>query len=77
MIINCLNKKPLPVYGDGKNVRDWLYVSDHCIAIYKVYKNGKIHDTYNIGGNNELKNIDIVNTICQTLDDLKPLKKIL
>ena len=74
MIINCLNNKPLPVYGDGKNVRDWLYVTDHCIAIYKVYKNGKIHDTYNIGGNNEIKNIDIVNTICQTLDELKPLK---
>ena len=74
MIINCLNNKPLPVYGDGKNIRDWLYVTDHCSAIYKVYKNGKIQDTYNIGGNNEIKNIDIVNIICETLDELKPLK---
>ena len=72
MIINCLNNKPLPVYGDGKNVRDWLYVTDHCSAIYKVYKNGKIQDTYNIGGNNEIENIQIVKTICEILDDKIP-----
>ena len=74
MIINCLDNKPLPVYGDGQNIRDWLYVMDHCVAIYEVYKNGKIQETYNIGGNNEIKNIDIVNIICESLDDLKPVK---
>ena len=74
MIINCLDNKPLPVYGDGQNIRDWLYVTDHCVAIYEVYKNGKIQETYNIGGNNEIKNIDIVNIICESLDNLKPVK---
>ena len=72
MIINCLNWKPLPVYGDGKNIRDWLFVDDHCSAIKVVYENGSIGETYNIGGNNEIKNIDIVNTICTILDDLRP-----
>ena len=72
MIINCLEWKPLPVYGDGQNVRDWLYVSDHCSALEIVYKRGKINETYNIGGNNEIKNIDIVNTICEILDSIKP-----
>ncbi len=72
MIINCLNDKPLPVYGEGDNIRDWLYVSDHCRAIQKVINNGKIGETYNIGGNNEIKNIDIVTTICNILDDLNP-----
>jgi dTDP-glucose 4,6-dehydratase len=72
MIINCLDWKPLPVYGDGQNVRDWLFVDDHCNAIKKVYENGRIGETYNIGGNNEIKNIDIVNIICGVLDDLKP-----
>jgi dTDP-glucose 4,6-dehydratase len=74
MIINCLDNKPLPIYGDGQNIRDWLYVMDHCSAIYKVYENGKIQETYNIGGNNEIKNIDIVNIICETLDFLKPVE---
>ena len=72
MIINCLDWKPLPVYGDGKNIRDWLFVDDHCSAIKVVYENGSIGETYNIGGNNEIKNIDIVNTICTILDDLHP-----
>ena len=74
MIINCLENKPLPIYGDGQNIRDWLFVSDHCRALYKIFKKGKLNDTYNIGGNNEIKNIDIVNIICEMLDDLKPLK---
>ena len=72
MIINCLDWKPLPVYGDGKNIRDWLFVDDHCSAIKVVYENGAIGETYNVGGNNEIKNIDIVNTICTILDDLHP-----
>ena len=72
MIINCLDWKPLPVYGDGQNVRDWLFVDDHCNAIKKIYENGIIGETYNIGGNNEIKNIDIVNIICSVLDNLKP-----
>jgi len=72
MIINCLDWKLLPVYGEGQNVRDWLYVDDHCSAIKMVYENGAIGETYNIGGNNEIKNIDIVNTICTILDDLRP-----
>jgi len=72
MILNCLSEKALPVYGDGKNVRDWLYVEDHCDAIYSVLKNGNIGDTYNIGGNNEIENIQIINTICTIMDELKP-----
>jgi len=74
MIINSLDSKDLPVYGDGQNVRDWLYVDDHCGAIKTIYEKGAIGETYNIGGNNEIKNIDIVNTICSILDDLKPIK---
>ena len=72
MILNCLSEKSLPVYGDGKNVRDWLYVEDHCDAIYSVLQNGSVGDTYNIGGNNEIQNIHIVNTICSIMDELKP-----
>ena len=72
MIINCLGWKPLPVYGTGQNIRDWLFVDDHCSAIKVVYENGAIGETYNVGGNNEIKNIDIVNTICTILDDLRP-----
>ena len=72
MIINCLNWKSLPVYGDGQNVRDWLHVNDHCSAIFSVYLKGRIGETYNIGGNNEIKNIEIVDTICDVLDKLKP-----
>jgi len=72
MLANCVDEKPLPVYGEGLNVRDWLFVEDHCDAIYSVLQKGTIGETYNIGGHNEIKNIDIVNTICSTLDELKP-----
>ena len=67
MIINALNDKPLPVYGRGLNVRDWLYVEDHCRAIDMVVRNGRIGEVYNIGGHNELRNIDIVRLICRNL----------
>ena len=70
MIINALNGKPLPVYGEGLNVRDWLYVEDHCKAIDLVIHKGKVGEVYNIGGHNEMKNIDIVNLICKELDEL-------
>lgn len=73
MIINCLNEAPLPVYGSGENIRDWLYVNDHCEAIYEVLKKGHIGQTYNIGGDNEITNLDIVNKICSIMDEEKPL----
>ena len=72
MIVNALAGKPLPVYGDGKNVRDWLYVRDHCSAIRAVLQGGRVGETYNIGGWNEKTNIEIVQTICALLDELKP-----
>ena len=72
MILNCLAEKNLPVYGKGDNVRDWLYVEDHCHAIKTVLEKGKVGETYNIGGNNEIKNIDIVMTICKKMDQLVP-----
>ena len=62
----------MPVYGKGTNVRDWLYVKDHCIAIYAVLTKGKVGQTYNIGGNNEIQNIDIVNTICRKMNEYHP-----
>ena len=65
---NSLNGRELPVYGDGKNIRDWLYVSDHCRAIVEVLLKGKAGDCYNIGGNNEKTNIDVVTLICDSLD---------
>ncbi len=68
MIANCLNDKPLPVYGEGLNVRDWLYVEDHCKAIDLIIHNGRVGEVYNIGGHNEMKNIDIVKLICKYLD---------
>jgi dTDP-glucose 4,6-dehydratase len=71
IIFNCLNSKPLPIYGDGKNIRDWLYVLDHCKAIEKVLFNGIIGEKYNIGGNNEWENIKIVKKICSFLQDRK------
>jgi len=74
MIINSLNGKNLPVYGAGKNIRDWLYVRDHCKAIQAVIENGKLGDTYNIGSNNEISNIQIVEKICNILDSEVPLK---
>ena len=67
MITNALNDKPLPVYGDGKNVRDWLYVRDHCVAVDLVLRNGKIGEVYNIGGHNELENMSVVKTILREL----------
>ena len=72
MILNCLAGKNLPVYGKGDNVRDWLYVEDHCDAIFTVLTEGDVGETYNIGGNNEIKNIDIVKTICAKMDQLIP-----
>ena len=72
IIANCINEKHLPVYGKGLNVRDWLYVKDHCDAIDTVLQQGQIGETYNIGGNNEIRNIDIVKTICSILDELRP-----
>jgi len=72
MIINCLQGNPLPVYGKGENVRDWLFVGDHCDAIHTVLANGEIGETYNIGGNNEIKNIDVVTIICSLLDEISP-----
>ncbi len=68
MIINALHDKPLPVYGEGLNVRDWLYVEDHCKAIDLVMRRGRVGEIYNIGGHNEMKNIDIVKLICRELD---------
>lgn len=72
IILNALDGKPLPVYGDGLNVRDWLYVEDHCEAIETVLAGGKIGECYNVGGNNEQANINIVKTICSTIDRLRP-----
>ena len=74
MIINCLQGNPLPVYGKGENVRDWLFVGDHCDAIHTVLAKGEIGETYNIGGNNEIKNIDVVTIICSFLDEISPRK---
>ena len=67
MIINCLNDRPLPVYGEGLNVRDWLYVEDHCKAIDLILHKGRVGEVYNIGGHNEMRNIDIVKLICHEL----------
>jgi len=72
IILNCLAGKPLPVYGKGLNIRDWLYVTDHCEAIKLVIEQGKIGETYNIGGHNEITNIEIVRLICKILDELVP-----
>jgi dTDP-glucose 4,6-dehydratase len=72
MIVNALAGKPLPVYGDGQNVRDWLYVGDHCAAIRAVLAKGRPGETYNVGGNAEMKNIDVVRTICDLLGELRP-----
>jgi dTDP-glucose 4,6-dehydratase len=72
MCINILLGKPLPVYGDGQNIRDWLYVQDHCQALDTVIHKGEIGQTYNVGGNNEVKNIDLVTTLCELMDELAP-----
>jgi dTDP-glucose 4,6-dehydratase len=71
-ISNALGGKPLPVYGDGQQVRDWLYVADHCTAIRTVLRKGRLGETYNVGGNNQRANLDVVRTICALLDELKP-----
>ncbi len=71
-ILNAMGGKPIPVYGDGKNVRDWLYVEDHCSAIATVLKSGRAGETYNVGGSSEKTNIEVVNTICEVLDELVP-----
>lgn len=76
MILNCLEHKPLPVYGKGLNVRDWLYVRDHCDAINTIIRKGRLGETYNVGGNNEMTNIEIVNTICSLLDEMTPSDKL-
>ena len=72
MIVNALAGKPLPVYGDGQQVRDWLYVGDHCAAIREVLARGKVGETYNVGGWNEKPNIEIVKTVCALLDEMRP-----
>jgi dTDP-glucose 4,6-dehydratase len=72
MILNALEGKPLPVYGDGANVRDWLFVEDHCAAIRTVLEKGSVGETYNIGGNSERKNLDVVKTICDLVDEMSP-----
>ena len=71
-ILHAISGKPIPVYGDGQNVRDWLFVGDHCEAIRRVLAKGKVGETYNIGGNSELKNLGLVHTICAVLDELRP-----
>ena len=72
IILNALAHKPLPVYGDGSNIRDWLYVEDHCAGIRLALSKGRAGETYNLGGNNERTNIDVVRTICRILDELRP-----
>jgi dTDP-glucose 4,6-dehydratase len=72
MIVNALAGKPLPVYGDGQQVRDWLYVADHCSAIRVVLERGRVGETYNVGGWNEQPNLDIVRAVCRLLDDMRP-----
>jgi dTDP-glucose 4,6-dehydratase len=72
MVLNALNGKPLPVYGDGKNVRDWLYVGDHCAGIRAALARGRPGETYNIGGNSEKTNLEVVHAVCAILDELHP-----
>ena len=75
MILNALEGKKLPVYGDGLNIRDWLYVEDHCAAIYSVVRSGRLGETYNVGGESEETNIDVVNRICEIMEVLIPVKE--
>jgi dTDP-glucose 4,6-dehydratase len=75
IIRKALSGEKIPIYGDGKNIRDWLYVSDHCRGIELVYKNGKNGETYNIGGNNERNNLYIAHVICEMLDEISPKEK--
>jgi dTDP-glucose 4,6-dehydratase len=73
MILSALSEKALPVYGDGKNIRDWIHVKDHARGILKALETGEIGDTYCFGGNSERTNLDVVHSICDLLDELKPL----
>ena len=75
VILNALMTKPLPIYGDGMQIRDWLYVEDHCEAIWKVIEKGRVGESYNIGGDNQPANIEIVRSICHILDELNPSQK--
>ena len=76
MILNCIERKPLPVYGSGQQVRDWLYVDDHARALVAVLTSGELGETYNIGGHNEVANIGVVRTICDILDEISPRPKV-
>ena len=73
-IYNIINNKPLPVYGNGLQVRDWLYVDDHARALYEIASKGRPGESYNVGGNSEVSNIEVVKTICTILDELSPRK---
>ncbi len=73
-IINALQGKSLPIYGNGEQIRDWLYVEDHVRALFCVLENGRVGETYNIGGNNQKRNIDVVHAICDVLEEIRPLK---
>ncbi|NQY06240.1 MAG: GDP-mannose 4,6-dehydratase, partial [Flavobacteriaceae bacterium] len=75
IIRKALNNENIPIYGDGMNIRDWLYVNDHCLGIDLAFKNGRAGETYNIGGNNERTNLYIAETICEVLDELQPKEK--
>jgi len=72
MILNALEEKPLPVYGDGQNIRDWLFVEDHCRAIWRVMQHGRRGETYNIGGRCEMRNLSVVETVCDRIDKIRP-----
>jgi dTDP-glucose 4,6-dehydratase len=74
MILNALEGKPLPIYGNGQQIRDWLFVDDHARALYLVVTQGTTGETYNIGGHNEMANLDVVNTLCQLLEKMAPNK---
>lgn len=74
LILNALAEKPLPIYGDGKNIRDWLYVEDHARALYQIIRNGKPGEKYAVGGDAEIQNIDIAKTVCRILDEMHPRK---
>jgi dTDP-glucose 4,6-dehydratase len=75
IILNAVEGKNLPIYGDGNNIRDWLYVQDHCEAINQILKRGEVGQTYNVGGRNEITNLEVVQTICSILDELKPSRQ--
>ena len=75
VILKCLRGEPIPVYGQGENIRDWLYVEDHCEALYTVLTRGRVGETYNVGGNNERTNIDLVRMLCHLMDELRESEK--